>query len=158
MRKKRIWALVISGVRARILRGLEEETPPPSPPTELINKSRLNHLHAAFSDRPVRTTVPGQAYRRSVIERRKTAIRNDMEDFATYVCTFLDSHRLAGDFERLAVFGSAPMLGCLRHAMSPALRRTVFSEQARNLVHLSEAELRQTVRTTIAALPKDEPA
>lgn len=149
MYKPRTWALVADGVRARILRGRETGGPPPEPPTELISRSRSQNLRDFFSDRPGRLHAAARSGRRSAMEDGPDPIRQDMQDFAREIVDRLDSHRRAGDFERLAIFATPTMLGLLRDEMPRALRGTVILEMSRNLVPVGEMELRHLVREEI---------
>lgn len=155
MKRPRTWALVADGVRARILRGLEGGAPLPHPPGELISRSRSRHLRDVMSDRPGRTQSSDRSGRRSAMEPGSDPIRQDMRDFAHDLMDRLDSHRRAGDFERLAIFAAPAMLGLLREAMPQALRSTVILERSQNLVQSGEAELREIVRSEIGRFPGD---
>lgn len=149
IRKPRTWALVADGVRARILRDLEGGTPPPGPPTELVSRSRSQHLREIMSDRPGRTHASDRSGRRSAMEYGADPIRRDMRDFARDLMDRLDSHRRAGDFERVAIFAAPTMLGLLREEMPRALRDTVILERSRNFIPLGEADLRNIVQEEI---------
>lgn len=153
MQRPRTWALVADGVRARILRGLEGGAPVPQPPTELITRSRSQHLRDIMSDRPGRAHASDRGGRRSGMEPGSDPIRRDMQDFAHELMDRLNSHRRAGDFERLAIFAAPAMLGLLREAMPRAVRNTVFLERSQNLVQFDEAELRELVQREIGSQP-----
>lgn len=155
MHKPRTWALVADGVRARILRGLEGVTPVPQKPTELISRSRSRHLRDIMSDRPGRTQSSDRSSRRSGMEYGSDVIRQDMRDFAHDLMDRLNSHRCAGDFERLAIFAAPAMLGLLREEMPRAMRNTVVFERSQNLVQFDEADLREIVKKEIGAFPGD---
>ena len=64
----------------------------------------------------------------------------------------LDSHRLAGELERLAIFAAPDMLGILRAEMPRSLRSRKTLERAQNLMPLNEAELREVVKSEIREL------
>ena len=153
MTKPRIWALVADGVRARVLRGLEDGAPLPSPPTELISRSRSRRLRDILAGNTDPGHVLSQA-ERGIASEGPDLVRQDMRDFAHEISDRLDSHRRAGDFERLAIFATPGMLRLLRDEMSRALRGTVFLERRGNLVQYPEAALRDLVRTEIARLPR----
>ncbi|WP_161594594.1 host attachment protein [Marimonas lutisalis] len=151
MRKTRTWALVIDGVKARILRGILDGRSPAEAPAELVNKSRHGHLRRTFE--------AGHTHHTSASASRdckSEAIRSDMEEFAIYVCSFLDSHRLARDFDQLAILATPIMLDLLKQKMRPPLRRTVYFECAASLVHLSESDLRQKVAEILSTSPKSQ--
>lgn len=151
MHKPRTWALVADGVRARILRGLEDGAPPSFPPTELISRSRSQHLRDVMSDKPGRTQSSDHSGRRSSLDYGTDPIKEDMRDFAREIVDRLDSHRRARDFARLAIFAAPDMLGTLRQEMSRALKSTVFFERSQNLMHLREDDLRDRVVKEIRA-------
>jgi len=155
MHRPRTWALVADGVRARILRALEGGMPPPDPPTELVSRSRSQHLRDVMSDKPGRTWASDHGGRRSGLECGTDPIRRDMRDFARDLMDRLDSHRRAGDFDRLAIFAAPAMLGLLREEMPRGIRATVFLERSKNLVHFAEPDLRDLVKTEIGTSPND---
>ncbi|WP_371059469.1 host attachment protein [Rhodosalinus sp. 5P4] len=126
----RIWALVSDCVRARILRGLERGGGDADPPTELVERPQARGIRAALSG-----AAPGTA----------AGPEEDVAQFARTLLRFLDTHRVAGDFTRLAVFAEPRMLSALRAAAPPALWSTVILEEPRNLVILPETTLRATV-------------
>ena len=148
MHKPRTWALVADGVRARILRELEDGVPEPRPHTELISRSRSQHLRDIMSDKPASDRSAGAGH-------GVDPIRQDMRDFARELVDRLNSHRRAGDFQRLAIFAAPAMLGLLREEMPRAVRDTVILERTRNLVRFDETELREIVKTEIGNLPGD---
>lgn len=157
MLRPRTWALVADGVRARILRGLEDGAPPPRPPSELVSLSRSQNLLDMMTDAP--GCVPASDHgRRFGLEAAEDPIRRDMRDFARQLMDRLDSHRRAGDFERLAIFAAPTMLGFLREEMPRALRATVILERSRNLVQVDAARLRGIVKSDIDAQTGDRRA
>lgn len=153
MRRASTWALVADGVRARILRELEAGTDTSAPVSELVSRSRSQHLRDIMSDKPGGTRLPDRGGRRSAMDYSADPIRRDMQDFAREIIEHLDMHRRAGDFQSLAIFAAPHMLGILRQSTPPALGRTVILEDARNLVPLGEAELREVVREAIRSAP-----
>lgn len=152
MRKPRIWALVADGVRARILRGLEDGTPSSDPPGELVSRSRSQHLRDLMAGKPGRSRSPDRSGRSPAMDDGADMVRHDMQDFARELLARLDSHRLAGELERLAIFAAPDMLGILRAEMPRSLRARVFLERAQNLMPLDETELREVVKAEIQGL------
>lgn len=152
-----IWALVSDGVRARILRGLDDAPPSPGPPAELIGRSRYEHLRGVYSG-------PGTEAGAGAPETKGAPgalpLARDMRDFARQVCDRLDSHRIARDFGRLAVFVTPEMQALLHREMSRGLQGTVFLETRVNLMRLSEGPLRARVQLDIRTLshPGEAPA
>lgn len=123
------WALVSDCVRARILRGLERGAGDPDPPTELVERPRGFRIRAALAGAPECHDRPD----------------DDIAQFAGALAQFLDIHRIAADFARLAVFAEPRMLAALRDAAPEALWSTVVLEEPRNLVVLPETALRAAV-------------
>ena len=151
MARSRTWALVTNGVRARILRGLDDGEA--EDPIELVSKSDSPHLRDILTDRPGRSFASDASGRRSAMEPGSDPILHDMETFARETCDVLEDHLRAGDMTRLAVFAAPRMLGVLRHQMPDTLKGAVFLERDLNLVNLSEADLRETVNTAIREEP-----
>lgn len=129
------WALVSDCVRARILRGLERGIGDPEPPTELVERPRGSRIRAALAGAPEEDDRPD----------------DDIAQFAGALAQFLDIHRIAADFARLAVFAEPRMLAALRDAAPGALWSTVVLEEPRNLVVLPETALRAAVLEALQA-------
>lgn len=152
MGETRIWALVSNGVRARILRGLEQR--PSEAPDELVSRARSSHLRLAVSDRSGRCFAPDRSGRRAAMEPGTDPIRRDMQDFARELLAMLEMHRRAGDFDRLVILAGPEMLGILRQERSKALERAIVLERAINLVQLPAGELADAIRDMLDAKPK----
>ena len=73
-------------------------------------------------------------------------VKHDMETFARETVNALEQHHAAGDFARLAIVAEPKMLGILRKQLPPSLRDLVILEHPANLGHLSEEDLRTTLR------------
>lgn len=149
------WALISNGVRARILRQLENSDAVGA--IELISKSRSTHLRESLSDRPGRSHVPGPGARRSAMEPGSDPIRRDMQDFASQTLSLLEQHLRARDFNRLAIFASPRMLGILREEMPPTLHPAVILERSANLIQMPGPELRRAIRLFLQSAPKTAP-
>lgn len=145
MRGSRTWALVMNGVRARILRGVEDGDG--EDPVELVSRAPSTHLRDVMADKPGRSFSSGASAtgRRSAVEMGSDPILRDMQDFAGETATLLEKHRRAGDFARLAVFAEPKMLGILRKESPATLWATVFLDMPLNLIGLSELDLRSRV-------------
>lgn len=139
----RTWALAMNGTRARILRGVEDSDG--EDPVELVSRAHATHLRDIMSDQPGRSYSSGSIGRRSGIELGSDPILRDMQDFASETAEFLEKHRRAGDFARLAVFAEPKMLGILRKESPATLWATVILDRPLNLIALSERELRERV-------------
>ncbi len=153
MREARIWALVADETRARILRGLEDG--PPEVAGELIARSRARHLRDHMADGAGRHPAAKTPARPRTAEEAIAPVRRDIEDFAAEIAGFLDMHRRAEDFDRLAIFAPHPMLGALCAWMPPALRATVFLERDRTLIGLSAQDLRTVLHAEVHQWPGD---
>lgn len=144
MAHARTWALVSNGVRARILRDLEDGDG--EDPVELVSKSQARHLRDLLTDTPDAARFSIDDARRLASEEGSKAIRQDTEDFARELISMLEAHRRAGEFTSLALFASLPMLNILRTEMPATLRATIATAEQVNLTHLSPSELRQAIR------------
>lgn len=145
------WALVMSGVRARILRGLEDADG--TEPVEIVSRAASTHLRDILSDKPGRSFSSGSSGRRSAMEPGADAVHRDMQDFARETADLLERHHRKGEFVRLAVFAEPKMLGILRAEAPATLWRSVFLELPANLIALPERELRERVREQICSNP-----
>lgn len=151
MAATRLWALVTNGVRARILRGLENSDS--EEPIELISNADSVHLRDILSDRAGRSFASTDSGRRSAMEPGSDPILRDMQDFAGETLALLDRHYRTGDFGRLAILAAPKMLGLLRRQMPSTLRGSVVFERPINLIQLPERELRETVLRLLKAEP-----
>ena len=136
MNGSRTWALVMNGVRARILRGVANGDGEDH--VEIVSRAALRHMR----DMLARQTGPG-------VDREDTegdSVARDMQEFAAETGEVLEQHRRAGDFARLAVFAEPRMLAVLRAELPATLRKAVVLELPLNLITLPERELRQRVR------------
>lgn len=141
------WALIMNGVRARVLRGLEDADD--EGPVELVSRATSTHLRDIMADKAGRSFSSGAAGRRSGMEPGSDPVLRDMQDFAGETADFLEKHRQAGDFARLAIFAEPKMLGILRTEFPAPLRETVILDLPMNLISLSDRELRTRVRDKI---------
>lgn len=137
------WALVLNGTRCRILRGLSGTAD--NAPSELVLRSESRNLRDIMSDKPGRSFASKGGGRRSAMEYSSDPVAEDQRDFIRQVIAVLESHRRAGDFERLVVYAEHDMLGQLRHLMPQALADLVIREVAKNLLHLSVQQLAEAV-------------
>jgi len=79
------------------------------------------------------------------MEYASDPLAEDQREFIRQVIALLDSHRRAGDFDRLAIFAEHDMLGNLRQMMPQSLRDKVVREVPKNLLHLPAQELSEVV-------------
>ncbi len=154
MSRSSTWALVTNGVRARLLRNLEDGNS--DAPIELISKAHSTHLRDLLADRSGRSFASVGDGRRSAMEPGSDPIYRDMQDFARETLDTLERYRRLGKFDRLAIFAAPKMLGILRREMPATLAQTVFLERASNLIRLPESELRSAVRRMLKAQPQEQ--
>lgn len=139
----RTWTLVVNSARCRILRGLSDRGS--IAPTELVLRSEVRNLRDIMSDRPGRSFTSNGGSRRSAMEYAGDPMAEDQREFVRQIIAILESHRLAGDFDKLAVFAEHDMLGHLRRMMPQTLADLVIREVPKNLVRLSAQELAEAV-------------
>ena len=137
------WALVINGARCRILRGVPSSGS--DGPAELVLRSEARNLREIMSDKPGRSFASKGGGRRSAMEYASDPIAEDQREFIRQVIALLESHRRAGEFDRLAVFAEHDVMGQLRQMMPRTLADLVIREVAKNLLHLPAQELAEAV-------------
>jgi protein required for attachment to host cells len=137
------WALAINSSRGRIVRGLAASEVDAA--AELVLRSEARHLRDVMSDKLGRSFASRGGGRRSAMDYGSDPIAEDQREFIRQVIALLESHRRAGEFDKLAVFAEHDMLGHLRQLMPQALREMVVCEMPKNLLHLSEQELPKVI-------------
>jgi protein required for attachment to host cells len=143
MKRDVLWVLVLNSTRARVLRDLRRDGTVAEP--ELVLRCEHRALRDIMADKPGRSFASAGGGRRSAMEYRSDSLREDERAFAGEVILLLETHRRAGEFDRLAVFASAEMLGLFRSLVPPPLRSLIEMEAPRNLMHESETGLARTV-------------
>ncbi len=139
----RTWALVMNGTRCRILRGLVRDQDDAL--AELVLRSEFRNLRDIMSDKPGRSFPAMGGGRRSAMAYSNDPIAEDQREFIRQVIALLDSHRRAGEYDRLAIFAEHDMLGHLRQMMPRTLRDMVIREVPKNLLQLSAQDLLDTI-------------
>ena len=137
------WALVCDGVRARILRDLEDGNS--HDPIELVSKAKSAHLRDYLSDKAGRSFASGADGRRSAMEPGSDPVLRDMQDFAHETLNVLQDHFRQGHLTRLAIFAAPKMLGVLRRKIPVPLKNAVILESDLNLINLPQADLRTAI-------------
>ena len=145
------WALVLNGARCRILRRVSGRGA--DAPTELVLRCEARHLRDIMSDKPGRSFTSAGGGRRSAIEYGGDPLAEDQREFIRQIIALLESHRRAGDFDRLAVFAEHDMLGRLRQMVPQSLADLVIREVPKNLLHLSAQELADVVARELQDVP-----
>ncbi|MDP3898109.1 MAG: host attachment protein [Mesorhizobium sp.] len=144
--RPRVWILVADGARARILRDANPPAQAMDGSEELVFRSEQRHLRDIMADKPSRGFA-SRGRRRSVMEYRSDLVREDNRAFAATLAEVLDSHRRAGDFDRLIVAAAPQMLGDLHQAFSDSLRRVTAAEIAKDFTKLPAEDLRAVIGT-----------
>lgn len=144
MKTPRVWVLVADGSRARILRDPFRRSGSGEGLEELVFRAEQRQLREIMADKPGRGFA-SEGARRSAMEYRSDPVREDERAFASLLTEVLDSHRRAGDFDRLAVVAAPQMLGDLRHAFTNALRGITIREVPRDLTRMPSSELREAL-------------
>lgn len=137
------WALVINGARCRILRGISDRGH--DAPAELVLRSESRNLREIMSDKPGRSFSSMGGGRRSAMEYASDPVAEDQREFIRQVISLLESHRRAGDYDKLAIFAEHDMLGLLRQMLPQSLAGLVIREVPKNLLHHSAQELAEIV-------------
>jgi len=135
----RTWALVMNGTRARILRGICSIDD--KGPIELVMKSEARNLRDILSEKQQPAFAAKTAGRRPLVQTASDPIAEDQREFIRQVIALLESHRRAGEFDRLAVFAGSDVLGNLHNLMPRSLHDMLQCEVSTNLLHLPEKEL-----------------
>ncbi|SIO22847.1 Protein required for attachment to host cells [Rhodovulum sp. ES.010] len=133
MEPGRLWALAMNTTRARILRDVAAPGPP-----ELVMRAehrRLQGLVGAAAQPP------------AIAEADPLAA--DRRDFVVQVIQLLETHRLASDFDRLALFAAPALLGELRAGMPARLDATVVARVPRTLVEMPGDALLDAMRSEL---------
>ncbi|MCE6953115.1 host attachment protein [Cereibacter sphaeroides] len=138
----KLWALVLDSNHARLLKGLEEDRPPP----EIEMHIEAHKLRDIMSDKPGRSFSSTGEGRRSAIEYGSDPLREEEKDFLRKIIAELEDHREAGEIERLAIFAEPRMLGLLRTLLPASLGGLVVHEKAINLVHVAPHDLPKVLR------------
>jgi protein required for attachment to host cells len=150
MAAPRIWALVIDGNSARILRdfAMHQETPRTSP-IDLASAAPSSHLRDLVSDRPGRSIASDHSGRRSAMVPAGDKVQRDMQDFAQNVGEVLHGHLQAGAFDFLAIFADPHMLGILRKELPASLWAVVVIDLPKNLLPLPDQALCDAVQRAV---------
>lgn len=150
--KSRLWALVMNSARARVVRGLTPHGQ--TPETELVMKSEARHLREIMSDKPGREFSSGSAGQRSAMEYHSDPVAQDRREFIAQALALLETHRRAGEFDKLAIFAEHEVLGALRPMLPESLRAMVVCEVPKNLVHLAADDLTKAISESLASGPQ----
>jgi protein required for attachment to host cells len=135
--------LVINGIRCRILRGVSARGI--DAPAELVLRSASRHLREIMTDKSCHPSTSVGRGRRSEIRHPGHPVAEDQREFIRQVIALLESHRRAGEFDKLAIFAEHDLLRHLRQMLPPTLADLVIREVPKNLLHLSTEDLAEVV-------------
>lgn len=140
MHKKRTWALVADGARARILTGIGDPTGGTSTEYHQTNEKAQD----LGSDRPGRTHASADT-NRSAYEPPSDAVRDNERAFAAALVKTLDTHKANNQFDALLVIAESRTLGHLRKLLSGTLKERIALEAAKDLTGLPDKALREAI-------------
>ncbi len=141
MSAEHVWALVTDGMRAHILRDLEGDQGDDPAPMDLVMRAHSDRLRS-YIGRP-------QDAAQDALSAPREILQPDLDPFAAEIAAELDRHRLAGDFDTLAVFAPEAVARAITRHMTPGLLSTIFLERPAILVSTDEKAMRQAVRSAI---------
>lgn len=139
MKPKRTWILIADGGRARVLEalgighGLHEvnasEANNPTPPAHLLGRA-----------------PPGRVYESVGHQRHAIAPRQDLHQqleisFANQIAAMLDDALKSDAYDRVVLVAPPHMLGDLRKAISPEVRKVILAELSKDLTKVPNDEL-----------------
>jgi protein required for attachment to host cells len=144
---RKTWTLAMNATVARVLRGFPSRGSPPLP--ELVLRAEHRALRDIMADKQGRSFHATGDGRRSAMAYSSDPLREDLLAFVRKVRDLLETHARAGDYTALAVFADPTVLGVLRAELGAGLRARIVHEAAKNLLHLSEADLSRTVEAEL---------
>lgn len=153
MRNDMEWFLVVTATRARILRSLPEPGEAALP--ELVMRAPSKGLRALMASRQEHHRPPRRQQPDGAGDDAYT-LTEDERTFIAQVVALLESHRTAGDFNRLTIFATPHVLGLLRQESPVTLRARIGREFTRNLMRFPERKLPERIRQEISERPQDE--
>lgn len=140
MKAKTSWILIADGARARIVRRENPRDETRDQAEDLVFEIDHKKSGEIMSDRPGRSFA-SEGARRSAMEYRTDPQKEQEAEFADTLVDELERGFYAREFEQLAIVAEPRMLGTLRQKLSPALRRVLVTEVAKDLTKLPRHEL-----------------
>lgn len=140
MQKRRTWALVADGARARILTGIGDAIGCDS--TEYFQENEKARDLA--NDRPGRTHASADK-NRSAYEPPSDPVRDKQRAFAAQLVQSLEKHMIANQFDALLVIAESRTLGHLRKLFPASLKERIEFEAAKDLTGLPDKALRKAI-------------
>jgi len=101
------------------------------------------HIKDLTSDLPGRSFDSSGSGGRHAMETKLSPKEQSAIGFSKIICDQLESYRSKGEFDKLIVAAPPEFLGLLRKKMGTNISRTISTEIDKNLVNLSNEEIRQ---------------
>lgn len=136
---KKHWIIVADASQARVLESMGAEL---SVVRELENAAGRARSQDLVSDEPGRIDKGGRGIL-SAMDPATSPHDQQAILFANRLAKMLDSAAAAGDYDRLTLVAPPHLLGLLRKAISPVVRRRVSAEIGKDLVHADLFALRK---------------
>lgn len=133
------WILIADGAHARVLTH-------PGPGKALLEVPGLEfaneHLRAGdiMADRPGRSFSSG-GHGRSAMQPQTDPVEKREADFVATLAHMLDEKLHQKAFDRLIIAAAPQAMGDLRKSLSPAVKKTIIAERAKDLTNIPNAEL-----------------
>jgi protein required for attachment to host cells len=143
MHMPRLWVLAADATRARIFRNVWSTHAGKADP-ELVLRSENKRLRDMMTDKPGRSFASVGSMR-SAMGPHSDPVREDEKEFASSIAEVLECHRLAGDFDELAIFAAPQLLGDLRDVLPHGLKAVTVSEVPKNLTKQPAEEIYRAV-------------
>ncbi len=137
MKKK--WIVVAESSRAKIY-SVESRTSPLKEIDDIVNMSSLNDL--ADNGRDLEGNGQGG---RHALEPRIEPKKLETAHFAHDVSERLETARRVGDYNDLVIISSPGFLGMLKQNLGTVTQKHISQTINKNLIHKSEAEIRDYV-------------
>ena len=138
---KRHWILVADASQARVLENVGSGL---SVVRELDNAAGRARSQDLMSDEPGRIDKGGRGIL-SAMDPPTSPHEQQAILFAIRLAKMLDSTAAAGDYDALTLVAPPHMLGLLRKAISPGVRRRISAEVGKDLVHVDLSALKKLV-------------
>jgi protein required for attachment to host cells len=134
------WILIASAAEAKLFSTTGGSTP-------LQLQQHLEHPAGRALEQDLNTDEPGRYAKGgkggilSSMEHRMTPHRVEETRFAKQLAAVLETGLERREYERLAIFAPAQLLGILREAISDGVRKSIVASDAKDLVKMDPREL-----------------
>ena len=144
------WVVVAESSRAKIF-SLEKIK---GPMDEILS---LDHPDSRAHEQELTSDLPGRAFDSGGQGRHalSTSVEPKQQEtiaFAKQIADHLDTHRKAGDYDKLIIFAAPAFLGLLRERMNDPTNKLVVFESNKNLVQLSTDKIREHIPVPLPKL------